>query len=157
MPFYRGGFIDTPDIDRRRRENGRASQGRESARIERGCDSYMLIQKDIDLETINSYRTKYTGMSYTEIPNIRIDIYSELNKMFIISNKNKLYLEIIPIDKIKDEGFRIEKVRILGTCIYMLVYKFGENEKHKNTIIKKGINLSSLILNNRTGCIEKIV
>ena len=49
MPFYRGGFIDTPDIDRRRRENGRASQGRESARIERGCDSYMLIQKDIDL------------------------------------------------------------------------------------------------------------
>ena len=79
------------------------------------------IQKDIDLETINSYRTKYTGMSYTEIPNIRIDIYNELNKMFIISNKNKLYLEITPIDKIKDDGFRVEKVRILGTCIYMLV------------------------------------
>ena len=70
------------------------------------------IQKDIDLEIINSYRTKYTGMSYTEIPNIRIDIYNELNKMFIISNKNKLYLEITPIDKLKDEGFRIEKVRI---------------------------------------------
>ena len=115
------------------------------------------IQKDIDLEIINSYRTKYTGMSYTEIPNIRIDIYNELNKMFIISNKNKLYLEITPIDKIKDDGFRVEKVRILGTCIYMLVYKFGENEKHKNTIIKKGINLSSLIFNNRTGCIEKVV
>lgn len=115
------------------------------------------IQKDIDLEVINSYRTKYTGMSYTEIPNIRIDIYNELNKMFIVSNKNKLYLEITPIDKIKDEGFRIEKVRILGTCIYMLVYKFGENEKHKNTIIKKGINITSLIFNNRTGCIEKII
>ena len=115
------------------------------------------IQKDIDLEVINSYRNKYTGMSYTEIPNIRIDIYNELNKMFIVSNKNKLYLEITPIDKIKDEGFRIEKVRILGTCIYMLVYKFGENEKHKNTIIKKGINITSLIFNNRTGCIEKII
>jgi len=116
-----------------------------------------FIQKDIDLEVIDSYRSKYTGMSYTEIPNIRIDIYKELNKMFIISNKNKLYLEIIPIDKIKDEGFRIEKVRILGTCIYMLVYKFGENENHKNTIIKKGINLTSLIFNKHTGCIEKVI
>ena len=120
-------------------------------------DEIEFIQKDVDLEVIDSYRSKYTGMSYTEIPNIRIDIYSELNKMFIVSNKNKLYLEITPIDKLKDEGFRIEKVRILGTCIYMLVYKIGENEKHKNTIIKKGINLTSLIFNKRIDCIEKIV
>lgn len=118
--------------------------------------SFEYTQKDVDLEFIDNYRSKGKGSSYTEIPNVRIDVYPDLNKVFIVSLKNKLFLEIEPTDKVIDEGFKIEKVRILGTCIYMLVSRMGENDNHKSVIIQKGININSLKFNKSTGCIVKI-
>ena len=127
----------------------------ESEPSTRNRTDFEYTQKDVDLEFIDSYRSKGKGSSYTEIPNIRIDVYPELNKVFIVSMKNKLFLEIKPTDEIITEGFKIEKVRILGTCIYMLVSRMGENENHKHVVIQKGINVNSLKFDKHTNCIVK--
>lgn len=127
----------------------------ESEPSTRNRTDFEYTQKDVDLEFIDSYRSKGKGSSYTEIPNIRIDVYPELNKVFIVSMKNKLFLEIKPTDEIITEGFKIEKVRILGTCIYMLASRIDENENHKRVVIQKGINVNSLKFDKHTNCIVK--
>ncbi len=107
----------------------------------------LYIQKDVDSEFVNSYRSKYKGSSYIEVPNIRLDFYPETNKMFVSSYKNELFLEITVDDDLVKSGYKIEKVRLLDEWVYMFLSKKSS---------KTSINIKTLKYDKHNGCINKV-
>lgn len=123
-----------------------------SSNIKKGLNED-YIQTKVELDEIKSFRSQHSGFSFTEIPEIRIDVYPTEGILYILSNKNKLGIKLAFTEKNISRGFKIHNIRINSNKLFIFL-ETTEKESGKSVIVKKAIIVDSIIIKNN--CIEAV-
>ncbi len=105
------------------------------------------IQTKVELDEIESFRSQHGGFSFTEIPEIRIDVYPTEGILYILSNKNKLGIKLALTEKNISRGFKIHNIRVNSNKLFIFL-ETTEKESGKSIVVKKAIIVDSIIIKN---------
>ena len=111
------------------------------------------IQTKVELDEIESFRSQHGGFSFTEIPEIRIDVYPTEGILYILSNKNKIGIKLALTEKNVSRGFKIHNIRINSNKLFIFL-ETTEKESGKSIVVKKAIIVDSIIIKNN--CVEAV-
>lgn len=107
-------------------------------------------------EEIEAFRKDHRGSSYTEIAGVRIDLYPEESKIFVVSTKNSLYLKFELTEKLIKNKYTIEKARIVGNKLFIFTSRPEFNEQKRIVIVRRAIVVNSIEFDSKNSVFREV-